>query len=168
MNISPPPPPQLSTFRRPWLYLWFQYAPNKDKTLYLWMENWFQNWFLFQRFMAFERQAAENNPFMFSEFLFSRNVFFPINLGLSNVKWLKYVTKQHYSSDLWPLSSRARLSPIIQSRNNIINNYDIKIASSPMSVQIRGGGAQGEATPQQNWTWVNYKHKLGKTMGKIN
>ena len=43
---------------------------------------------------------------------------------------------------LW--ASRARLSPIIQSRNNIINNYDIKIASSPMSVQIRGGGHRGK------------------------
>jgi hypothetical protein len=50
--------------------------------LYLWMGKWFQNWFLFQRFMGFERQAAQNNPFMFSEFLFSRKVFFPINFGL--------------------------------------------------------------------------------------
>ena len=36
------------------------HCSNKRKTLYLWMENRF----LFQRFMAFERQAAQNNPFM--------------------------------------------------------------------------------------------------------
>ena len=35
---------------------------------------------------AFERQAAQNNPFMFSEFIFSTaKVFFPINLGLSRL-----------------------------------------------------------------------------------
>jgi hypothetical protein len=72
------------------LCLWF-YAPNKDKKyhcsnqrkrLCLWMENWFQNWCIFQRIMHFERQAAS---FTFSEFFFSRRVFFQINLGLSRL-----------------------------------------------------------------------------------
>jgi hypothetical protein len=72
--------------------------------------------------MGFERQAAQNNPFMFSEFLFSRKVFFPINLGLCLIPGfmrpirteippfdsaleivltdVKSITKQRHSSDL--------------------------------------------------------------------
>jgi hypothetical protein len=34
------------------------------------MENWFQNWFLSLRFMAFERQAAQNKPSRFPNSFF--------------------------------------------------------------------------------------------------
>ena len=111
--------------------------------------------------MAFERQAAQNNPFTFSELLFSRNVFF--STLISDYDWLfaapylslvlcaqygqkyhcsiqhnklyldvKCITKQRYSSDLWPLKDK---------RNCIVDkSLKIKLKSSTFK-EVDGGNA---------------------------